>query len=312
MMPLCLKREEKIMNKKANLNRIKELYNNGENIIRHLRDNNPTSIEDIMISYDFQAGTYSDMYYKNPNITISICDIFLEYIKSLDKVDTIFEAGVGEANKLVSIVNKFPSKLTWVGGADLSWSRVKVAQLFAEKNLSNCQACVNLFMGDMMELPLLSNSIDLVYTSYALEPNGGKERELLRELYRVTRRWLVLLEPSYELANDAQKKRMDYHGYIKGLKETAEELGYNVIRYERFPVDENSDNPSAIMIIKKDSIEEKIDNPICCPITKTPVKQLGNVYYSDESMLAYPIINGVACLTSENAVVATKMEKLCK
>lgn len=40
-------------------------------------------------------------------------------------------------------------------------------------------------------------------------------------------------------------------------------------------------------------------------------KQIGNVYYSDESMLAYPIINGVACLTSENAVVATKMEKLC-
>lgn len=49
------------------------------------------------------------MYYKNPNITINICDAFLEYIKSLGKIDTIFEAGVGEANKLVHIVNKFPS-----------------------------------------------------------------------------------------------------------------------------------------------------------------------------------------------------------
>lgn len=134
----------------------------------------------------------------------------------------------------------------------MSWSRVKVAQLFAEKNLLDSKANVNLFMGDMMDLPLLSNSIDLVYTVHALEPNGGKERELLKELYRVTKRWLVLLEPSYEFANHEQKKRMVYHGYIKGLKEAA-----------------------------------------------------------DESMLAYPIINGVACLTSENAVVATKMEKLC-
>lgn len=50
------RRDKSMMNKKAHLNRIKELYNNGENIIRYLRDNKPTSIEDVMISYDFQAG----------------------------------------------------------------------------------------------------------------------------------------------------------------------------------------------------------------------------------------------------------------
>lgn len=41
------------------LNRIHKLYKNGENIMSHLRDIEGTNdIESILISYDFQAGTY--------------------------------------------------------------------------------------------------------------------------------------------------------------------------------------------------------------------------------------------------------------
>jgi hypothetical protein len=49
------------MEKLKELNKIKKLYENGGNIIQYLKsmDNNSmNSLEDILISYDFQAGSY--------------------------------------------------------------------------------------------------------------------------------------------------------------------------------------------------------------------------------------------------------------
>lgn len=293
------------MEKKALLQRIGQLYDSGENIIRYLNEGKENSIEDIMISYDFQAGTYSKHYYENPQITQEQCDCLWSYIKEFAEIQSIFEAGVGEGNKLVTILNK--TNVRFGGGCDISWSRVKAAQAFAKDNLLPHRSAT-LFVGDMKELPLKNDSIDLVYTMYALEPNGGHEKELIKELYRVTRKWLVLVEPAYELANNKQRERMDYHGYVKGLKQTAEQCGYKVITYEKFAVDENPLNPSAIMIIEKEPKNLDIDQPLCCPITKTDITHIGNAFFSRESLLSYPIINGVACLTKDNAVVTTKME----
>lgn len=168
---------------------------------------------------------------------------------------------------------------------------------------------VHLFVGDLFCLPLKDNSVDIVYTFHALEPNGGKEKVLLRELYRITKKYLVLFEPSYELASDEGKTRMKENGYIRDLKNCAEQLGYNIVRYEPFELDSNPLNPAAVMIIEKRTINsETIKDPLCCPVTKASIKKWENVYFSEKSLLSYPIVNGVACLTKDNAVVTTKME----
>ena len=41
---------------------------------------------------------------------------------------------------------------------------------------------------------------------------------LLRELFRVTKKKLVLFEPSYELNSEEGKVRMDRLGYIKDIE----------------------------------------------------------------------------------------------
>jgi ubiquinone/menaquinone biosynthesis C-methylase UbiE len=101
-----------------------------------------------------------------------------------------------------------------VFGFDISWSRVKFAKkLVEEYNMKN----VNLFTANLFEIPLLDNSIDIVYTSHSLEPNGGKEKQALKELFRIAKNYIVLLEPSYELASTDARERMINHGYITNL-----------------------------------------------------------------------------------------------
>ena len=51
-------------------------------------------------------------------------------------------------------------------------------------------------------------SVDVVYTAHSLEPNGGRELEAVKELLRITSKRLILIEPSYELADKECKIRM--------------------------------------------------------------------------------------------------------
>lgn len=293
------------MNKKSILKEIKKIYEKGGNIVQYLREGNNNSLEDIMISYDFQAGNYTKLYYEEPEMTKELCNCFYNYLSKLS-FNSIMEAGVGEANKLVTLLG-FPfSNLDFALGCDLSWSRIKTAQKFALEHKDCICTMPELFVGDMSNLPIMDKSVDLVYTMYSLEPNGGREEQLIRELERVAKKYIVMLEPSYELANQEQKKRMDEHGYVKHLPEIAKKIGLEVLVNEKFAVDENPMNPTGIIVCKvKDSEKENAD-VFGCPITRTSLKKMNGAYYSEESMLVYPIIGGVACLTEENAVVATK------
>jgi serine/threonine protein kinase len=62
-----------------------------------------------------------------------------------------------------------------------------------------------------------------------LEPNGGKLKELLMELFRVTADKLILFEPCYEINTQEGKDRMDKLGYIKNIEGVVGELGGKVI-----------------------------------------------------------------------------------
>lgn len=153
---------------------------------------------------------------------------------------------------------------------------------------------------------MANNSIDVVYISHSIEPNGGKEKEALLELMRITKKYLILLEPAYEFASKESQKRMEQHGYIKNLHSTAISLGLKVIEYRLFDVYSNQLNPIGLMIIEKcPKINKNIYNPFICPITKTPIELIKNSFFTKEGLLAYPIIDGVPCLLKDNAIIAT-------
>lgn len=298
------------MDKYTILNRLQKMYEEDVNIIQYLNDldkKENNSVEDIMISYDFQAGSYVEHYFADNEFVETYTDKLAEVIENLNAgTNSIFECGVGEATTLVPLVNKLKGEYSFIGGNDISWSRVATAREFAQQY---CRLPVDLVVGNLFELPLADDSVDIVYTSHSLEPNGGHETELLEELYRVTKKYLILLEPAYELASDEAKERMKKHGYVTGLYDTAKNLGYEVEKYELFGLSSNPLNPTGIMIIKKKTNSDGNSNDCCycCPITKTRLDVIGNAFFSKQALLAYPILNGVPCLVRESAVVATKM-----
>jgi ubiquinone/menaquinone biosynthesis C-methylase UbiE len=294
------------MEKLQMLNHIADLYKNGENIISYLKNlkkQELNSLEDIMISYDFQSGSYIEHIKNNKdyidNYTIALAKI----IDSFGDCQSVLEAGVGEATTFGNVVSKLSVSPKNIYGFDISWSRIKYGYSYLKSIQVNNPMLVT---GDLFCAPFKSNSIDVVYTSHSIEPNGGKEKEALSELYRITNNYLVLLEPSYELASEKAKQRMERLGYIRNLYKTAIDLGYKVEEYRLFDYCSNELNPTAIMIIAKNTnATNEITEHLACPTTKTHLTKSQNAYFSKESLLAYPIIGNIPCLLPSNAIVAT-------
>jgi len=152
----------------------------------------------------------------------------------------------------------------------------------------------------------------MIYTSHSLEPNGGREKEALRELYRVARKCVVLLEPDYQNANDEGKLRMEKHGYVRNLARHAVELGYKVIENRPFDEHINPLNPTGLTVIEKYESSPYNEPKYICPVTRAILTRSESVYFSQEGGLLYPVIDNIPCLQESVAVLALQYGKFHK
>lgn len=295
------------MEKFKQLQKIKEIYANGGNIIQYLKgvgSSDRNTIEDILISYDMQAGSYTSLLSKNREFKEQYCKALAHVLDGLGRFGSILEVGVGEATTLGILMKSMRSKPAAIAGLDVSWSRLKFAkELLRDLEVDGAE----LFVADLFEIPLLDDSIDVVYTSHSIEPNGGREEEALLELYRVARKYVVLLEPSYEFASKEGRERIEHHGYIKDLYGTAKRAGLNVVEHRLFDLSANPLNPTGLIVIEKPASPGN-DHALVCPISRTRLlKHSPSLLYSPDSFLAYPVIEGIPCLLNDNSILATHL-----
>lgn len=291
---------------------LKELYEQGKNISAFMRKETTTqhnTTEIIEASYDLQAGSY--IAAMNDEAMRKHKEEYVQEITrtilSLCKPSSILEAGVGEATTLAGVLARLEGNVNSYG-FDLSWSRVAYAKNWLRKQgIKKTILCT----GNLLQIPLADASVDVVYTSHSIEPNGGHEEPILRELYRVSRKFLILLEPGYEFASDEGKQRMNSHGYCKDLEKISGlQLGYDVVEHRLFSFTANPLNPTALTIIRKNNETELPSYVLACPKFRTPLEKAGGMLFSPEALVVYPIVGGIPCLRTENGIFASKYREI--
>lgn len=290
---------------------LQALYAQGVNITAHLRQEfgvSGNTAEIIEVAYDLQAGSYiaalteGGHAARQAGYTAEIARV----IRSLCEPLAILEAGVGEATTLSGVATGLGGNVSaW--GFDLSWSRVALgARWLAAQGVAQARLCT----GDLLHIPFADSAVDVVYTSHSIEPNGGREAVILRELYRVAGKFLVLLEPGFELAGEEARQRMLAHGYCRDLPATAAALGFEVIAHQLFPFASNPLNPTALTVIRKRE-GPRPAHVFACPRFKTPLEEVAGGLFSPEGLVVYPVLGGIPCLRIENGILASKARDVC-
>jgi SAM-dependent methyltransferase len=216
----------------------------GRNVTRTLREHLGTTRntpEVIEIAYDLQAGTYVEFAEQNPEHVRAYAGQLASFLEPhLRPGDVLLDAGAGELTNLSHMVSQLSTPLSTVYATDISERRLEIGKAYAARYMKPTDLRVT--RAELSSIPLPDKSVDVVTTNHALEPNGGREEEILRELRRIARRKLVLFEPCYEIAGPEARARMDAHGYIRGLSSYADSV-------TAMKIVDNPLNPTACFVV---------------------------------------------------------------
>lgn len=298
-------------------NKIREIklaYKNGVNIIDFLKrkaDIDYNTEEIIEFSYDLQAGSYVDFAMKNENLVQIFCKECAPIIKKhISNCSSIADVGTGELTTLSHVLLELAFNKT-VYAFDISWSRLshgrKFAQSVLDKNMLNN---LKIFSAEMSAIPIMDSAIDLVLTFHALEPNGGNEKKLLSELFRIAKNKVILFEPSYELNSQEGRNRMDKLGYIRNLPDVIKDLGGELLEVSVIKSAINALNPTTAYVIslKKELIsraQEDHRDVFAYPGTNNRLILDGDHYFSPDHGVSFPIISGIPIFRKKNGILTT-------
>jgi ubiquinone/menaquinone biosynthesis C-methylase UbiE len=204
------------------------------------------SVEEIRQSYDRQASESYVKKLRNP--------FFEKYGREVGrtlanlKPKSLLDVGTGDGYTLSYALEE--CRIPVVVGVDVSMERLRIAEsILGPRNVTFQQM-------DLFNLSFGDDSFDVVMTSHAIEPNGGKELEAVRELTRVARRYVLMLEPDYYAATEDGKKRMERLNYCTDLWEACVDIeagskGKLSFSSAPFSLSGNALNPSGCFLICK-------------------------------------------------------------
>lgn len=227
-----------------------QAFHEGHNVTATLRahlgiDHNTPEI--IEIAYDLQAGSYAAFADSDTAFVGAYAAQLASLLDPhLEAGDNLLDAGTGEMTTLAHVVPALTSKPAKVYATDISDRRLEVGREYAARH----GLAVTALRAELSSIPLADSAIDVVTTNHALEPNGGREQEILSELLRVAKRKLVLFEPCYELASEDAKARMRSLGYVRELAQHAKDVGGSVESLTLLSLVHNPLNPTACLVIE--------------------------------------------------------------
>ena len=300
----------------CDLSGVLETYANGGNVTEYLRrtlgqGHNDDSI--IEIAYDLQAGSYVEYFEKNRAKLADYIDEISALLKPcLRGSQNVLDVGTGECTTLAGVATNCFGSMKYILGCDISWSRLYVGRQFAASHVpEEVMKRLKVFVCTLFSLPLQTKSIDIVWTSHAIEPNGGREREALAEIFRIAKNKVCLFEPNYEANTSEGKQRMERLGYVRNLPEAIHDLGGVLEDCIRIKSAINPLNPTYAFVITPPEAPEGNGRYgfWACPSTGYPVSPFDGFMYCERSGLAYPLLLDIPVLRKEAAILATALRK---
>lgn len=299
-----------------NIEGARHCFEQGGNVTEFLRKEHQcegNSNKIIEVAYDLQTGSYIKYLAENASFFNSYIDEMKSLLQNhLIIGDTIMDVGTGEMTTFSLLFKTIDSFISRAKVFDISWSRVYKGTKFSAEMLGTKFNKIDAFVGSINQIPFADNSIDITISSHALEPNGANLAELLSELFRVTRRKIVLFEPCYEINSDEGKSRMERLGYIRGLENTVKALGGSMIDFCPMKTVGNPLNPTACFVIEPAKIDSNENlgngNIYTVPGTSFELISMEDVFFAKEYGVAFPKINGLPVLRHDAAILATYLQ----
>jgi len=298
--------------KYSHLVQARRVYEEGGNVAEYLRrfEKNGLNTETIIeIAYELQAGTYTEAVLRNMSFWNSYTEELAGWLDDcIEPDDRVMEIGCGECTTFAGIFRHIVKAADFYC-FDLSWSRIAKARQFVAQFLSpDTRKRLKLFVAEISRMPIADKSIDVLYTAHSLEPNGGHEVELLKTLFRVARKKVVLFEPHFERASAEAQQRMASHGYVRGLEEATATAGGRLERVEPIRNIANPLNPTFVFEITPPASENLGIDVWACPVSGSPLTRRQNVFWCRDAGLVYPIIDDIPVLRPDAAILATAFD----
>jgi SAM-dependent methyltransferase len=295
-------------------------WREGRNVMGALREragaaaNTPEMIER---AYELQAGSYIRTHDDNRDAVDRVAAEYAELLAPyLPAGARVLDVGAGELTTLGAVASRLPAvERSWLA-CDLSWSRLHVGRAFlASRPAYTAAAGVDCFVAEMGRLPLADAAVDVAVTFHALEPNRGRELELVSELTRVAASWVVLFEPSWEHADEAARRRMDAHGYVRDLPGAIAGAGAELVAEVPIRSPLNPSNPTVARVVRPrpgGRAAPAVPGTAMwrCPVGGGRLARVehpeGSWFWSPESLLLYPVVGGIPLLTASSALFAAR------
>tara|TARA_Y100001970_G_C14248059_1_gene869703 strand:+ start:738 stop:1787 length:1050 start_codon:yes stop_codon:yes gene_type:complete len=228
-------------------------------------------------------GTY-ERYYS---------DFLLNLTKKI-KFNSILEVGAGELTLIAELLNKLKKKENFKKAAlDISYHRLNKGQNFLKKKKINLH---HIIKGDAANQPFADNSFDIVYTSHCLEQVPHLFNKIVNECVRVSKKYVIFIEPSYEFGSDVTKNHIYKKGYPIIKKKLFSERNYKIIYRNSSPV-KSYTNGTEIIILKKNRDKKTITKSLfICPSCRRSLKINNHNLICENENLLFKIRNKIPLL----------------